>query len=143
MDSFGQRFKSIRLSKNLTQEQLINEFNEIYGYAFTKGTISQYENNRRTPSMTVIKKFVEYFNVSIDYLLGNDLHVIKEFRKSYPLYNDEKFIDAKEIFRLIKSLSEEGTIQIDRKMLNKDQIRILVNGLDVILGLMDKESDYN
>lgn len=141
MDSFGHRFKSIRLSKNLTQEQLINEFNEIYGYAFTKGTISQYENNRRVPSMIVIKKFVEYFNVSIDYLLGNDLHVIKEIGKSYPLYNDEKFIDVKEIFNLIKSLSKEGTIEIDRKVINKDQRRILVNGLDVILGLMEKESD--
>ena len=141
MDSFGDRFKSIRLSKNLTQEQLINEFNEIYGYAFTKGTISQYENNRRTPSMTVIKKFVEYFNVSIDYLLGNDLHVIKEIGKSYPLYNDDKSIDIKEIFNLIKNLSEEGTIEINRKVINKDQRIILVNGLDVILGLMEKESD--
>ena len=141
MDTFGDRFKGIRLSKDLTQEQLINEFNEIYGYAFTKGTISQYENNRRTPSMTVIKKFVEYFNVSIDYLLGNDLYVIKEIGKSYPLYNDEKFIDVKEVFNLIKSLSEEGTIEINRKVINMDQKRILANGLDVILGLMVKESD--
>ena len=141
MDTFGDRFKSIRLSKNLTQEQLINEFNEIYGYAFTKGTISQYENNRRTPSMSVIKKFVEYFNVSIDYLLGNDLYVIKEIGKMYPLYNDEKFVGVKEIFNLIKSLSKEGTIEIHRKVINKDQRRILVNGLDVILGLMEKESD--
>ena len=28
--------------------------------------------------MSVIKKFIEYFNVSIDYLLGSDLHVIKD-----------------------------------------------------------------
>ena len=40
LDSFGDGFKNIRLFKNLTQEELINEFNEIYGYAFTKGTIS-------------------------------------------------------------------------------------------------------
>lgn len=139
MDTFGERFKSIRLSKNLTQEQLINEFNKRYGYAFTKGTISQYENNRRAPGMTVIKKFVEYFNVSIDYLLGNDLHVIKDIGQKYTLYNDDKFIDIKEIFNLIKSLSEEGTIKLEAKVINEEQRKILLNGLDVILGLIDKE----
>ncbi|MBB6713893.1 helix-turn-helix domain-containing protein [Clostridium gasigenes] len=139
MDTFGERFKSIRLSKNLTQEQLINEFNDKYGYAFTKGTISQYENNRRTPGMTVIKQFVDYFNVSIDYLLANDLHVIKDIGQKYPLYNDDKSIDIKEIFNLIKSLSEEGTIELEEKVINEDQRKILLNGLDVILGLIEKE----
>ncbi|MGL5086332.1 MAG: helix-turn-helix domain-containing protein [Clostridium sp.] len=141
MDTFGERFKSIRLSKNLTQEQLINEFNELYGYAFTKGTISQYENNRRTPGMSVVKKFVEYFNVSIDYLLGSDFHVIKEIGHNYPLHTDSKFIDIKELFNLIKSLCEEGTIETYKKAINDDQRKILVNGLDVILGLINKEND--
>ncbi|SDO71515.1 helix-turn-helix domain-containing protein [Clostridium gasigenes] len=139
MDTFGERFKSIRLSKDLTQEQLINEFNAKYGYAFTKGTISQYENNRRTPGMIVIKQFVDYFNVSIDYLLANDLHVIKDIGQKYPLYNDDKSIDIKEIFNLIKSLSEEGTIDLEEKVINEEQRKILLNGLDVILGLIEKE----
>lgn len=141
MDTFGERFKSIRLSRNLTQEQLINEFNELYGYAFTKGTISQYENNRRTPGMSVIKKFVEYFNVSIDYLLGSDLHVIKEIGYNYPLYIDSKFIDIKELFNLIKSLADEDTIESGKKAINDEQRKILVNGLDVILGLINKENN--
>uniref|UniRef100_UPI00262F43DF hypothetical protein n=1 Tax=Clostridium sp. TaxID=1506 RepID=UPI00262F43DF len=81
------------------------------------------------------------FNVSIDYLLGNDLHVIKEIGKSYPLYNNEKSIDIKDIFNLIKNLSEESTIEFNRKVINKYQKNILINGLDVILGLMEKERD--
>lgn len=83
MNTFGERFKSIRLSKNLTQQQLVNEFNKLYGYAFTKTTISQYENNKRIPEMNAIRNFVEYFNVSLDYLLCNDTHVIKELEQEY------------------------------------------------------------
>ena len=61
MNTFGERFKGIRLSKNLTQEQLVDEFNKLYGYGFTKTTISQYENNKRIPEMNAIRSFAEYF----------------------------------------------------------------------------------
>lgn len=47
--------------------------------------------------MTAIKRFVEYFNVSIAYLLGNDLHYIKDIGQNYPLYNDSKFIDIRHL----------------------------------------------
>ncbi|MBU3188341.1 helix-turn-helix domain-containing protein [Clostridium bowmanii] len=30
--------------------------------------MSQYENNKRVPEMNAIRNFVEYFNVSLDYL---------------------------------------------------------------------------
>lgn len=138
MNTFGERFKSIRLSKNLTQEELVNEFNNKYGYSFTKGTISQYENNRRTPEMTAIKRFVEYFNVSIDYLLGNDLYYIKELGQKYSLYNDSKSIEIKELFNLVKNLSEAGNIQINSENINEEQRNILINGIDVIVGLIEK-----
>lgn len=138
MNTFGERFKSIRLSKNLTQEELVNEFNERYGYSFTKGTISQYENNRRTPEMTAIKRFVEYFNVSIDYLLGNDLYYIKELGQKYSLYNDSQYIEIKELFNLVKNLSEAENIKINSENINEEQRKILINGIDVILGLIEK-----
>ncbi|MBZ9622162.1 hypothetical protein G9F71_004715 [Clostridium sp. FP2] len=35
----------------MTQKQLVDEFNGQYGYAFTKTTISQYENNKRIPEV--------------------------------------------------------------------------------------------
>lgn len=76
MSSFGERFKRIRVSKGLTQEELADDFNKQYGYALTKATISHYETNRRIPEMNTIRKFVDYFTVSLDYLLCNGIDVV-------------------------------------------------------------------
>lgn len=35
-----------------------------------QNTWSQYEKNKRVPRMEVFKKIAEYYNVSIDYLIG-------------------------------------------------------------------------
>jgi len=106
LSTFGERFKSIRLSKNLTQDGLVEEFNSKYGYAFTKTTISQYENNKRIPEMNAIRSFVEYFNVSLDYLLCNDIHGVRELAESSYMRTDSQFIELDKLEGLIKSLAE-------------------------------------
>ena len=70
--NFGQRFKKLRLEKGLTQQGLAEDFNKIYGHTFSKSSISQYENGKRTPENEALKNFALYFNVSIDYLLCID-----------------------------------------------------------------------
>jgi len=134
LSTFGERFKSIRLSKNLTQDGLVEEFNSKYGYAFTKTTISQYENNKRIPEMNAIRSFVEYFNVSLDYLLCNDIQVIKELAQSSDLHIDSQFIELDKLASLIKSLAESEKILYINKGLNDAQIKIISNGIDIIFG---------
>ena len=134
MSTFGERFKSIRLSKNLTQDGLVEEFNSKYGYAFTKTTISQYENNKRIPEMNAIRSFVEYFNVSLDYLLCNDIQVIKELAQSSDLHIDSQFIELDKLASLIKSLAGSEKILYNNKGLNDAQIKIISNGIDIIFG---------
>lgn len=70
MPTFGERFKSLRLEKNMKQEELINDFNAKYHYNFSKSAVSQYENNKRIPEIQALNDFSNYFNVSVDYLLG-------------------------------------------------------------------------
>lgn len=95
--TFGQRFKQLRIEKNLTQQELAEDFNKIYGHNFAKSSISQYENDKRKPETEALKHFSLYFNVSIDYLLGvsNDkkLSVLKENDKL-----DDEFINAANSF---------------------------------------------
>ncbi|NNU77560.1 helix-turn-helix domain-containing protein [Clostridium estertheticum] len=141
MNTFGERFKSIRLSKKLTQQQIANEFNRRYGYAFTKTTISQYENNKRVPEMNAIRNFVEYFNVSLDYLLCNDIHVVKELGQKYNMLNDSEFIELEKIATLIKNLAEDGKILLNNIEINAKQRQILINGIDIIYGLVKRETD--
>ena len=70
--TFGKKFKNRRIEMGLTQEQFANEFNKRYNYSFAKSTISNYENDLRTPEMNVIIKLAEMMNISIDYLLGTN-----------------------------------------------------------------------
>ncbi len=63
MASFGERFKELRLEKKLTQQQLAEMF-------FTKkSSISRYENNLQIPEIDSLKKYADFFNVTVDYLL--------------------------------------------------------------------------
>ena len=110
MSSFGERFKRIRVSKGLTQEELADDFNKQYGYALTKATISHYETNRRIPEMNTIRKFADYFTVSLDYLLCNDIGVVKEGASSYLNIGTGKYIELNEIVMLIKSLCDDKLI---------------------------------
>lgn len=64
MPSFGQRLRQLRIEKNLTQEELANNF------GLHKTRISQYELNKRQADDEMKKKFARFFNVSLDWLMG-------------------------------------------------------------------------
>ncbi|MEG1311485.1 MAG: helix-turn-helix transcriptional regulator [Romboutsia sp.] len=70
MKTFGDKFKELRIEKKLKQQELAEDFNNIYGYTFSKSSISQYENDKRRPETDALRDFALYFNVSIDYLVG-------------------------------------------------------------------------
>lgn len=61
---FGNRLKTLRLSKDMTQEEL----GRLLGK--TKNSISQYETGKREPDLETLMIISEYFNVTLDYLLG-------------------------------------------------------------------------
>ncbi|RXZ84300.1 XRE family transcriptional regulator [Paenibacillaceae bacterium] len=64
----GERLRSLRKERKMTQEQLASFLNAV------KSTISQYENNINEPDIETIKKLADCFDVSVDYLLGRDLY---------------------------------------------------------------------
>lgn len=61
---FGAKIKLLRQARNLTQEQL----SEIIG--ISKTSVVNYETGTRKVPLSLIKRFSEYFHVSIDALLG-------------------------------------------------------------------------
>lgn len=58
------RIRTLRQQREITQDELGNIVN------VQKSAISKYELGRAVPSTDVLKKLSDYFNVSIDYLLG-------------------------------------------------------------------------
>lgn len=63
---FAKRIKSLREQNGLSMEQLANQFNS------TKSRVSMWENNGTVPRVDILVKLANYFNVTTDYLLGND-----------------------------------------------------------------------
>ena len=58
------RLKEIRKNKGISQLKLAIELNT------NQNTISRYETGEREPGINELIKIADYFNVSIDYLLG-------------------------------------------------------------------------
>ena len=58
------RLKELRKKKGISQLRLATELNT------TQNTISRYETGEREPGIAELIKIADYFNVSVDYLLG-------------------------------------------------------------------------
>ena len=58
----GDRMKSLRIEKGLTQTELAKQLN------LSATAISHYEAGLRTPNSDIIKMYAIFFNVSTDYI---------------------------------------------------------------------------
>lgn len=80
MAKLSDRIKSLRLSANMTQE----EFGKKFG--IVKSTVSLYESGKSTPNDQIKKQICDYFDTSLDYLLGlsDKRHPDESGEWSYP-----------------------------------------------------------
>ncbi len=60
----GKRLKTLREEKGITQQQLATVIN------LSQQTIGHYEVGRAKPDVDTLDRLADYFNVSVDYLLG-------------------------------------------------------------------------
>lgn len=61
---FAERFLQLRKEKALTQKQLADELH------FSENAVQNYERNRRNPTFDALIQIADFFNVSLDYLVG-------------------------------------------------------------------------
>ncbi len=64
--NFKDRLKELRKHKGLSQVALAEEL------GVSKSIIGAYETGDRNPSYEALEELADYFNVSIDYLIGKD-----------------------------------------------------------------------
>lgn len=111
---FSDRLKALRKQINFTQEELSK------ATGITKSAIGMYESGQREPKFETLEIFADYFNVSIDYLLGRDVP------KSGYFLNDE----TAEIANEMKERPELKTLfDASRKMTPEDirEVNALIN----------------
>lgn len=115
--NLADRLKTLREKRGLSREQLAERLGLSYH------AIAKYETGKRSPDQDTILKIADYFNVSVDYLLGrsdnpmplNDddrvlrkigavpvtkmykLPVLGVIRAGEPIYAEENIIDYQEI----------------------------------------------
>ena len=63
---FSTRIKELREKAGLSMDQLAKRL------GITKSRINMWENNGTVPRMNVLVELAKFFNVTTDYLLGND-----------------------------------------------------------------------
>lgn len=99
MFDFGMRIRELRLNRKMSQEELGRRVSR------SKSVISSYENNLKVPSLDILVRFAEIFNVSLDYLVGLD--------KNEMLSLDGLTDKQKEIIKLIHSDFKNPGIKTD------------------------------
>ena len=90
------RIRDIRKQNGVTMKEL--------GKAVGVGesTISMYENGKRQPDNSMLLKIADYFNVSVDYLLGRDE------QQKMPTVEDDGLSDRQRAFmESVRSMSPE------------------------------------
>ena len=66
MGNFNKVLKSLRLSNGMTQDELAQILK------ISRSTVGMYEKGDREPDYETLEAIADYFNVSIDYLLGRE-----------------------------------------------------------------------
>jgi transcriptional regulator with XRE-family HTH domain len=89
LEIFAKRLKQLRESHNLSTRAL----GEAVGTS--NATISRYETGRRDPDLVIAHKIATYFNVSVEYLCGNDIDTnIETLMNLYSKLSDNSKTEA-------------------------------------------------
>ena len=140
----GKRIKELRKKKGLTQKDLA-----LY-LGVSDRAVGYYENEQRTPPPDILQKIADFFNVSVDYLLGrtDNPSEIKNFSKEIsktPIINqpqewqpkltekDEKDI-ARTLEEWMKDLtSTEGLAFFNGEPIDEETKEYLKDSFEIIL----------
>lgn len=111
---FGDIFKELRLEKKLSQEKIAEDL-EI-----SQPLIAKWESHQSTPSPEMLDYIADYFNVSVDYLIGRSKYRNLEadnseldnvlFSKAKDLTDDEK----KTIINVINAIKKDIDKDLDK-----------------------------
>lgn len=113
---FGSRLKKLRMTKALTQQDLAVCLN------ISKSNISKYENGTIEPSFEILIKISDYFEVSIDYLLGKtDIENIYKNTSTY------KFVDMADINDVIAPHHDGDEFTIEERQQIRSLLKMLEN----------------
>ena len=117
----GEKIRQLRKDNKITQTELGKILN------VEKSTISMYENNNTQPPSQTLALIAKYFNVTTDYLLGNETPA-----KFKPQLTDKDKKDiAKQVEDMLDGLDADNPIsfQLDGNEIDEDTRELLRQSL--------------
>lgn len=131
MDGFGERLRRLRKSRDVTQGQLAEYLGVV------PSAIGKYERLPDSyPSVEVLIKISEYFDVSIDYLLKGTMPNGSVANNISGLLSNSPFIQANNggvVFNGDGSISPEAMelLHIYEKLSGRDRLKLLNFAVDL------------
>lgn len=127
------QFRNLRLQKGLNQEEFRKLYNERYSRNYTSAAISMIENGKRMPELSVLIDFADFYDVSIDYLLGresddDELQISQQLRA----------IVGKLMTLKNEAVEEDNSSEIQENM---EMLRCLLQQSEVLAKRVEKEKD--
>lgn len=117
--NIGLKLKNLRLQNDKTQTDMAKILN------VAKSTVSMYERNQREPGADILKKYAQIFDVSLDYLLGNERPVEGQ---DYITINVYGSIPAGIPIEAIEDISDTEDLSFKEYDKNKTYLGLKVDG---------------
>lgn len=117
--NIGLKLKNLRLQNDKTQTDMAKILN------VAKSTVSMYERNRREPSADMLKKYAQTFDVTLDYLLGNERPVEGQ---DYITINVYGSIPAGIPIEAIEEITDTEDLSLKEYDQNKTYLGLKVDG---------------
>lgn len=119
--------KLLRKQHNLSQKEIGNIFHA------SQNTVSQWENGTRKPSYDIIQEIADYFDVSVDYLLGR--------QEQLPELNSK---DKREIQEILDDteqqlLSQDG-LMFDGSPATDEDVQKIIIAMKMGMEMIKKEN---
>lgn len=76
MNELSATLKTLRENKQISMDQMCEDLKKKFGVSIAKSTISKWENGKAEPSLANARVLANYFNVTLDCIIG--LEDIKE-----------------------------------------------------------------
>ena len=120
IENLGKRLRELRENRELTMDMVVYDINQKYNIMLTKGNLSRWENGINYPSLLYAAYLAKYYNVSVDYLIGNtqvktpvDLLVVKKKQDdSYDEQMQELLRQKAEVEKKIESLKSDDEQEV-------------------------------
>lgn len=131
--SFGKRLKSLREQKELSQRGLAKVLN------MAPSTLAMYEVDKREPDFDTVKKFADFFDVSVDWLLGRTDDPLPPGRAAAKKI-EQALQDDDELLEFWYELSQREDLQLLFKQARELKPETIKQIVGIIKMIEDKEA---